>query len=191
MIESLACPKCYADGYRALGAHAAGVRVACALCGTLYVLPSRDRLIERANRHRENADRYWALDEPSYHSPKPASSLRCNPVPPSSLWARLRNAWHSAVAGWRGCCQSPQAKGPVMPPRTRVADLAITVDAEPGAPILVELHTQLAAPNDRLQVLTKSTSFSDAETIEKELRNLLVLALSDALRRALDATRRK
>lgn len=76
-------------------------------------------------------------------------------------------------------------------PRTRVAELAIVVDAELGAPILVELRTQLPHPHDRLQVQTKRTSFADAEVVEEELRNLLVLALSDALMRALEVTRRK
>jgi len=99
VIEALTCPSCHAESYRALGAAANGVRVACALCGTVYVLPSAQRL-------RERADRYWQLDEPSYHAPKvaperPDWALRCDAPGPRSLWVRLRNAWLGAVLGWR------------------------------------------------------------------------------------------
>lgn len=95
MIEALACPACHAEGYRALGAHALGVRVACALCGTVYLLPSVKRM-------RERADRYWAVDEPSYHEPRTAGVLEPTPVARRSLWARLCAWWRCLLAEWRG-----------------------------------------------------------------------------------------
>lgn len=98
VIEALACPDCHAESYRALGAHALGVRVACELCGCVYLLPSVKRMRERADR--------WAIDEPSYHPPRvvperPDWALRCDAPGPRSLWERLRNAWLGAVLGWR------------------------------------------------------------------------------------------
>ena len=96
MIEALTCPRCYGDGYRALGAHGQGVRVACSLCGTVYVQPSAARL-------RAHADQRWRQDEPSYNTPKPAPSYYSLEVTaPRSLWGRLRAAWRGALAGWRG-----------------------------------------------------------------------------------------
>jgi hypothetical protein len=97
VIEALTCPQCHAEGYRALGAHGAGVRVACDLCGAVYVQPSAARL-------RERIDRYWALDEPSYHRATPERpdwAVRSDVPGPRSLWERLKNAWLGAVLGWR------------------------------------------------------------------------------------------
>ena len=102
MIVALACPSCNAESYRALGAHAEGVRAACALCGTVYVVPSYERLMERANRHRETPDRRWELDEPSYHPPRVAGVVEPAPAASGSLWARCGAAWRGAVRGWRG-----------------------------------------------------------------------------------------
>lgn len=98
LIEALSCPQCSADSYRALGAHARGVRAACALCGTVYVLPSAARLRERADRHKlaERTEQHWALDEPSYH---PRGALEPVPHARGSLWARLCAVWR---AYWRG-----------------------------------------------------------------------------------------
>lgn len=97
MIEALTCPNCHADGYRALGAHGLGVRVACTLCGAVYVQPSAERL-------RERVDQRWRQDEPSYHTPRTAPSYYSleRELPARSLWGRLRAAWRGALAGWRG-----------------------------------------------------------------------------------------
>jgi hypothetical protein len=93
MIEALACPECHAESYRALGAHGLGVRVSCELCGCVYLLPSARRL-------RERADRYWQLDEPSYHKPRTAGAVE--PVARRSFWARVWTAWLELLAEWRG-----------------------------------------------------------------------------------------
>jgi len=94
VIEALSCPECHAEGYRALGAHALGVRVSCALCGCVYLLPSVRRLRERADR--------WAVDEPSYHPPRVAGAHEPVPVVQRSFWARLRAWWLELLAEWRG-----------------------------------------------------------------------------------------
>jgi hypothetical protein len=100
LIEALSCPQCGADSYRALGAHARGVRAACALCGTVYVLPSAQRLRERADWHKlaERGERGWDLDEPSYHRRDVVGPLE--PEPRASLWSRL-------CARWRAWGQGP------------------------------------------------------------------------------------
>jgi hypothetical protein len=100
LVEALSCPQCHAESYRALGAHALGVRAACALCGTVYLLPSAQRMRERADRykHTERTEAHWALDEPSYHRREVVGPLE--PRASGSLWSRL-------CARWRAWGQGP------------------------------------------------------------------------------------
>jgi hypothetical protein len=100
LIEALSCPQCGADSYRALGAHARGVRAACALCGAVYVLPSAARLQERADRYKlaERGERGWDVDELSYHRRGVVGPLE--PRASGSWWARL-------CARWRAWGQGP------------------------------------------------------------------------------------